>query len=212
MNKRALSVLMVVALLGGLVATSTIDASAAKRKKKCKAYKPGELGAEAETIKVTDKATAEAPAEVTLALDPGAGQATGTPIDAGSTAAQSHGYYNVQVDPKARKTGLYVSLASPMPDDNDLYLFHSTGTEAAHAAGFHGGGPEGLPTPVQVFPVYNSNANGGHTGPDAEYLDGILTKDCGGYTVHAVGANSRGGDVALKFWLGEPSEYEVPAP
>ena len=214
MTKRALSVLMVVALMGGLVATSSIDANAAKRKKKkCRAYKPGELGAEAETIKVTNKATAEAPVEVVLTLDPGAGQATGVgQIDAVSTAAQSHAFYNVQVDPRTKTTGLYMSLASPMPDDNDLYLFHATGTEAAHAAGFHGGGPDNLPTPVQAFPVYNSNANGGHTGADAEYLDGILTKDCGGYTVHAIGANSRGGDVSLKLWLGEPSEYEVPAP
>ena len=204
MTKRALSVLMVVALMGGLVATSSIDASAAKRKKKCKAYKPGELGAEAETIKINDKATAEAPVEVTLSLDPGAGQATGVgQIDAVSTAAQSHAYYNVQVDPKAKTTGLYVSLASPMPDDNDLYLLHATGTEAAHAAGFHGGGPQ---------PVFNSNQNGGHTEAAAEVLDGILTKDCGGYTVHAIGANSRGGDVALNLWLGEPSDYEVPAP
>jgi hypothetical protein len=155
-------------------------------------------------VKVTDKATAEKPVEVTLSLDPGAGQGTGIgQVDAVTTALQSHAYYNVQVDPKAKTTGLFVSLASPIPDDNDLYLLHSTGTEAAHAAGFHGGGP---------VAIYNSNQDGGHTGPDAEYLDGILTNDCGGYTVHAVGANSRGGDVPLKFWLGEPSDYEVPAP
>lgn len=187
---------------------AALDAGARKKKKKkkvkiCKPYKPGELGAEAKTIKVTDKATAEKPLEVILDLDMGAGQATGTPVDAVTTAAQSHAYYNVQVDSKLKEAGLFVRLASPMPDDNDLYLLHSTGTEAAHAAGFHGGGP---------VPIYDSNQNGGHTEADAEYLDGIRTKDCGGYTVHAVGANSRGGAVSLQFWLEKASAYEVPAP
>lgn len=208
MTKRTLTVFMAILLVGGLVSTSALDAGAAKKKKKkkkvCKPYKPGEMGAEVETVKVTDKATEEAPLEVTLEMDPGAGQAIGIgAVDAVTTAAQSHVYYNVQVDSKAKKAGLFVNLASPMPDDNDLYLFHSTGTEAAHAAGFHGGGPA---------PIYDSNGNGGHTQPAAEQLDGILTKDCGGYTVHAIGANSRGGDVPLKLWLGEPSDYEVPAP
>lgn len=204
MNKKVLSVLMIMGLVASMFALQA-DAGAKKKKKKkvCKPYAPGELGAEAETVKVTDKATAEEPLEVTLTLDPGFGQALGAPTDSATTSQQSHAYYNVQVDPKAKETGLYVSLASPVPDDNDLYLLHSTGTEAAHAAGFHGGGP---------VPVYDSNTAGGHTGPDAEFLDGIRTADCGGYTVHAVGANSRGGDVALNLWLGDPSDYEVPAP
>jgi hypothetical protein len=176
---------------------------AKKKPARCSAYKPGELGAEAKTIVVTDAATEAKPAEVTLDLGPGLGQATGTPVDAVTTAAQSHAYYNVQVDSKNKDAGLFVSLGSPVPDDNDLYLLHSTGNEAAHAAGFHGGGP---------VPIFDSNADGGHTGPDAEFLDGIRTVDCGGYTVHAVGANSRGGAVPLKFWLGPASDYEVPAP
>jgi hypothetical protein len=182
-----------------------------KKPARCAAYKAGELGAEAETVVVTDAATEAKPVEVTLALDPGFGQATGldflhpqlAAVDEVTTAAQSHTYYNVQVDSKAKDTGLFVSLGSPVPDDNDLYLLHSTGNEAAHAAGFHGGGPE---------PIFDSNANGGHTGPDAEFLDGIKTTDCGGYTVHAIAANSQGGDTPLQFWLGAPSDYEVPAP
>ena len=210
MTKRAMHVFLVVALIGGLLAGAALDAGAKKKKKKkkkvkvCKPYKPGELGAEAELVKVTDAATAEKPLEVVLDLAAGAGQATGVDeIDAVTTAAQSKAFYNVQVDSKAKATGLFVRLASPVPDDNDLYLFHSTGTEAAHAAGFHGGGPA---------PIYDSNQDGGHTEADAEVLDGIATADCGGYTVQAIGANSRGGAVALQFWLGAPSDYEVPAP
>jgi hypothetical protein len=210
MNKKTLHMLLVMVLITGLIAGAALDAGAKKKKKKkkkkpkvktCAPYVPGELGAEAETIKITDANTAEAPLEATLTLDPGVGQATGLPTDAATTAAQSHAYVNVQVDPKAKEAGLFMFLPSPVPDDNDLYLLHSTGTEAAHAAGFTG-----------AHALLNSNQYGGHTDADGEWLDGIRSADCYGYTVHAIGANSRGGEITMKFWLGEASDYEVPAP
>ena len=197
-------------LIAGALAAPSADAAKKKKKKPkpkpkvkaCAPYVPGAEGKDGKTIVVTDAATAEKPLEVILSLEPGVGQG-GMPeaVNPTTTMLQSHVYQNVQVDSKAKEAGLFVSLASPVPDDNDLYLNHSTGKEAAHAAGFMG-----------ETGVYDSNANGGHTGDDAEYLDGIRTADCYGYTVDANGANSRGGDVSLKLWLGTPSDYKVPPP
>jgi hypothetical protein len=193
MTKRALSVLMVVALIGGLLATSAIDASAAKKKKKkkvCKAYKPGELGAEAETSKITAKATEEAPVELTLATEPGFG------IGGNDTTAAniSHVYHNIQVDPKTKATGLYVRLEMPQGTDYDIYLMNPDGTEAAHAAGFN---------PIPHALIGDGTGTGGHSEETAEQLDGILSKDCQGYTLDVANATGTGGDVTLKMWLGE---------
>jgi hypothetical protein len=190
MTKRALSVLMVVALMGGLVATSTIDASAAKRKKKCKAYKPGELGAEAETTKVTQKATEEAPIEVAFDTEPGFG------IGGNETTAAniSHVYHNIQVDPKTKKTGLWVRVEMPQGTDYDIYLMNPDGTEAAHAAGFN-------PIPHEF--IGDGTGTGGHSEETAEQLDGILSKDCQGYTLDIGNATGPGGEITLKMWLGE---------
>lgn len=192
MTKRALSMLMVVALMGGLVATSALDASAAKKKKpkKCKAFKPGELGAEAETSKITSKATEDAPVEVTLATEPGFGIG-GNAITASNI---SHVYQNIQVDPKTKKTGLYVRLEMPHGTDYDIYLMNPDGTEAAHAAGFN---------PIPHEEIGDGTGTGGHSEETAEQLDGILSKDCQGYTLDIGNATGPGGDVTLKMWLGK---------
>jgi len=190
MTKRPLSVLMVVALMGGLVATSSIDASAAKRKKKCKAYKPGELGAEAETSKVTAKATEEAPVEVVLDTEPGFGVG-GNDFTAANI---SHVYQNIQVDPKTKKTGLWVRVEMPQGTDYDIYLMNPDGTEAAHAAGFN---------PIPVGLIGDGTGAGGHSEETAEQLDGILSKDCQGYTLDIGNATGPGGEITLKMWLGE---------
>jgi hypothetical protein len=191
MTKRALSVLMVVALVGGLVATSAIDAGAAKKKKKkCKAFVPGEMGAEAETSKVTAKATEDAPVEVTLETEPGFGIG-GNDITASNI---THVYQNIQVDPKTKKTGLYVRLEMPQGTDYDIYLMNPDGTEAAHAAGFN---------PIPNENIGDGTGAGGHSEETAEQLDGILSKDCQGYTLDIGNATGTGGEVTLKMWLGE---------
>ena len=203
MSKRTLAIMLTAGLIAGALVAPSADAAKKKKKKKpkvkvCAPYVPGEEGKEVKTLVVTDAATAEKPAQVTISLAPGAGQALGEPTDPQTTALQSHAYYNVQVDSKLPTSGLFVKLPSPLPDDNDLYLNHSTGKEAAHAAGYTSN--------------LNSDDNGGHTDDEAEYLDGISTADCYGYTVHVIGANSRGGDITLDFWLGAPSAYKVPPP
>lgn len=152
----------------------------------CPAYVPGEQGAEVETTVVTDAATAEKPVEIPLEI--GAGFGVGGVFE----DAIAHAYHNVQVDSTSGSTGLYVRLEMPYPSDYDLFVRNADGTEAARAAGFN-------PEPA----VYNDNTAGGHTEPDAEMIDGVTTADCGGYTIDAGAATGEGGELTLKFWLGE---------
>ena len=206
MTKRILTVLMVVALIGGMLATTALDAGAKKKKKKkpkskvCAPYAPGEQGADAETTVVTDKATEEAPVEVTLTAEPGAG----TLFEGIEIGAISHVFHNVQVDSKAKTTGLWVRLEIPEYEDYDLYLNNPDGTTASKASGFNAH-TEGSPL------AYNDTSSGGHTENGAEQLDGIKSSDCQGYTVDVAAATAPGGDVTLKFWLGD-ANYDPAAP
>ena len=75
MNKKIFSVLVTGSLLATLIAFPAGDAAAKKKKKKpkpvvCAPYAPGDLGAEAETVVVTDADTAEAPLAHPISLDP----------------------------------------------------------------------------------------------------------------------------------------------
>jgi len=152
----------------------------------CPAYVPGEEGKDAEIVVVTDAATEEAPVEVPLEIGGGIG------VGGVFEDAIAHAYKNVQVDSASASTGLYVRLEMPYPSDYDLYVRNADGSEAARAAGFN-------PEPA----VYNDNTAGGHTEPDAEQIDGVTTADCGGYTIDAAAATGEGGELTLKFWLGE---------
>lgn len=192
MSKRALSVLMIIGLVGSLFAAGTIDASAKKRKKKkvCKAYVAPERAADVETVKVTDKATAETPLELTLATEPGLGVGR-NPANLG--ARVSHVYQNIQVDSKAKTAGLYMRVEFPDYNDYDLYLDRADGTTAAQAAGFGEG----------VEQLQDGDTSDGHTEIGAEEVSGIETADCAGYTPDIVGATTQGGEVTVKLWLGE---------
>ena len=190
MTKRILSVMTILGLLAGALAVTAGDAGAAKKKKKkpkkCRTYKPGEMGAEAELSKVTHKATEEKPVEVTLPTEPGVGVG-------GSSATETfitHVYHNVQVDPKAKSTKLFVRLEMADYEDQDLYVRVADGSAVAQAAGFN-------PEPA----VYNDDANGGHTEQGAEQIDGLESADCTGYTIDIAAATGLGEDVVLKFWL-----------
>ena len=185
MTKRVLSVLMVGGLVAGALGATTVEATA-KKSNKCKAYKPGPEGAEAKTAKVTDKATEKKPVAVTLATTPGAGVGG---EDATETAI-SHVYHNVQVDSKAKSAKLFIRLEMVDYEDQDLYVRLPSGAEVARAAGFN-------PEPA----IYNDDSGGGHTEKGAEVIDGIITADCGGYTIDVAAATGTGSDVTLKYWL-----------
>lgn len=205
MARRVLPYLLALALVTGMVAV--VPATAAsnrsdqleqqkKKKKKpkpsptptvCPAYVPGEQGADLETQVVTDAATAEAPVEVTIPTDPGFGIG-GTPLE----ATISHAFQNIQVDSANPTAGLHLVLEFDLEEDYDLYLNYADGTEAAHVAGFN-------PIP----PLSDGTGSGGHSEMGAEFLEGISTPDCGGYTLDIANATGLGGDKTLKLWLGE---------
>jgi hypothetical protein len=154
----------------------------------CPAYVPGEQGAEAETSVVTDTATAEAPVEVTITAPPGIPE-----------VALGHVFHNIQVDTASPDSGLYVAYEFPVYEDHDIYLNYASGNEAAHTGGFN-------PAPVPVaLGCCDGTGTGGHSEQGAEFLDGVRTPDCGGYTLDMASFASEGGDMTLKLWLGEPT-------
>lgn len=196
MKSRSIRTLAVLAsaglLVGAFVAT---PAEAARRKKRkppvCAPMVPAEKAADAEIVKVTDAATAEAPIEVVLTTGPGMGM--GRPgsdfngVPTGDAASES--FVNVQVDSVAPSAGLYAQITFTEAWDYDLYLDDSEGTEIAHSAGF-----------------FNQSSAAGAQGASdigSETIMGLETADCGGYSVDVVGATTPGEDVTLKLWLGE---------
>jgi len=159
---------------------------------KCGAFTPAEQGKDAETTVVTDAATAEAPIETHVVMDPAVGLITGE-IQGQKNPLTSDAYFNVQVDPKAPSTGLYVRVEFPFGEDYDLYLIAPDGSDAAHSGAAN-----------QVLDVNDGTGNGGHGEETAEQIDGALTNDCGGYTVHIANAFGQGHAI-LKYWLGTPT-------
>ncbi len=188
--KRWLVLLLVVALGASALAAPV---HAGKKKKKaaaCKAYVPGEMGAQAETTRITDKATEEEPIEIEVPFAPAAG----------ASATQTHEYHNVQVDSKAKEAGLYARLESPPTDDPDLYVYWDNGNRAAVAGGFN---------QAPVGPL-DGTGSGGHSEIGAEQIDGLRTKDCGGFTLDMVNWAGIGGTYTLKLWLGEIQNDPAP--
>lgn len=155
----------------------------------CPAYVPGEHGAEAETSIVTDAATEEAP--VVVETEAEMGGPTSPFVDAFDF--RSFVFQNVQVDSKNRDAGLYVKIEFTDGHDYDLGLFHSDGTEAASSGesqpepGLGAGSPDGA----------------WEGGSNYEFLKGIRTADCAGYTARVAGYLTTGGPVTISMWLGE---------
>ncbi|HEX2296763.1 MAG TPA: hypothetical protein VHN37_15830 [Actinomycetota bacterium] len=195
MNKRILSLV----LAGGLVASGLLagPATAAKKKKPkaCTAYQPGEQGAEAETVVVTDAHTEEAPLTHAFSL--------GADFDEGLEGDPPRANLNVQVDSKAKSAGLYVTWEFQTHRDYDLWAYFPDGTEAASSHGFQ---PlialEGQ-TVGPIEPANTSSNHGGKSTATSENLVGIITPDCGGYTLDMTTYFGEGGDFELKIWLGE---------
>jgi hypothetical protein len=204
--KRSIVVMLVVALVA---AAFVAPAEARRRKKKkkkppvCQPYAPGEMGAEAETLVVTDAATEEEPVVFEFNL--------GADFDEGLQGDAPASVVNVQVDSAAPTTGLYATFEFPPRRDYDLYAYWPTGEEAASSHGFNQL-VEAKTSPPLPFDV--SNTNGNHAGESTDHsenLIGVTTPDCGGYTMQMLNYFGEGGDFELKLWLGAP-ENEPLAP
>lgn len=186
-NIRTLALVASAALvLGAFVA------GPAEARKKCRPYKPGALGAEAETTKVTDAATEAAPVEVELSTGPGAGF-TNADDPSGDTGATSHAFHNVQVDSKSSTAALFVRIEFLPTWDYDLFLRASYGGSVAYEADFNQAAGAGL-----------GGTQGGHAEQGASQIDGYLARDCDGFTADVAGSSTAGGAVTMKLWLGKP--------
>lgn len=159
----------------------------------CPAYVPGEHGAEAEMITVTDAATEEKPVEIKF--DAGVGLAGpligGVPVPPDQ---RTHNYHNLVVDSASAETGLYVRLQFKDRRDYDLYLEYPSGQEATHSGDFNPG-HEALSC--------GSASTGCSSGSNFEQINGVRTKDCQGWTTDSVAYLTEGGEVTLTAWLGE---------
>lgn len=165
-----------------------------KKAAQCSDFQPGELGAEAETITVTDAATEEEPLEQPVTLD-------ASLADFVIVQDPSRAYFNVQIDSKDPNVGLYALFEFPTRRDYDLELLHPDGSYAARSHDFN---------PLQNTPAGDQGSNEGHGGESTdatELLVGIATDDCGGWTVEAVNWLGEGGEFPIKLWLG-PVENE----
>lgn len=190
-----------VLVLGAFVA----GPAQAKKKKKvkkpvaCAPFTPAEGGTGAPTTLVTDAATKDAPVTTTITADKGAGIGTGLPTD----QTMPHVYTNVQVDPAVASTGLYVRVELPANEDYDVYLLNSDGSEAARSAGFNPAPQTLTGAPLGLEHNFDGQGYGGHSENGAENIDGIITPDCGGYTLDIATATGKGGELTIKYWLGD---------
>ncbi|HEU4481280.1 MAG TPA: hypothetical protein VFS18_05295 [Actinomycetota bacterium] len=198
MKRQVTKPLAVLASVGMLVGVfAAVPAEAKKRKKKpCPAYQPTEWGAEQPVTVVTDAATEEAPVVLEIETEAGLGTSSPESPDAGGPAGTpnpvSHAFANVQVDPKAKTTGLYARLSYTPTWDYDLYVRDDAGQGVAYSAGFNGN-----------VPLLDGTGSGGHTGDGTENIDGLTSADCTGYLFDIIGATTPGETVTLELWLGE---------
>ncbi|MDQ3981692.1 MAG: hypothetical protein M3271_03315 [Actinomycetota bacterium] len=197
MNKRICSIVLAL----GLVVSGVIagPATAAKKKKPkkppaCAPYAPGEMGAEAQTVVVTDAHTAESPLLAPISLE--------AEFDEGIAGGAQHANVNVQVDSANPSAGLYVTFEFQPYRDYDLWAYFDDGTGAASSHGFQ----PLIATQGQPAQADQSNTASNHAGEStatSENIVGLITPDCGGYTIDAANYFGEGGDFELKIWLGE---------
>lgn len=209
--KKTLAVLMAVAMVGAAFA-GPVEAKKKKKKKKkpkppvCQTFAPGELGAEAETLVVTDEATEEAPAIFEFSLAEEVSEGIGPALGLYETPTAT---VNVQVDTGATDAGLYATFEFPDRRDYDLWAYYVTGEEAASSHGFN----PLIETQGQPAPADQSNTATNHAGETtagSENIVGLITNDCDGYTFQAHNYLGEGGDFELKLWLGEGQNEPKP--
>jgi hypothetical protein len=162
----------------------------------CPAYVPGENGAEAELLTVTDAATAENPVTVEFDAGRGLGVAplTVEGVHIPLPDLTTHNYRNIQVDSSSAEVGLYVRIEFPDRHDYDLYLQRADGSEADHSGDF---------STVPESPFNSCGGTSCESGATFEQISGIRTPDCGGWTTDSVAFLTPGGNVTMKVWLGE---------
>jgi hypothetical protein len=204
--RKSLVTLLTMALVAG--ALFAVPAEAKKKKKKkpkpavCATFTPTADAAEAEIVVVTDAATEEAPVEVPVTAS------EGIRIGLGQTDAVTGGdtaWSNVQVDSSAPDAGLYVRLewSAPAPLwDYDIRAVDADGTEIANAHGFNTA-PDSEFSPV---------SDGGHSETLAEQIDGVRMTDCSGASIAVTTASGPGGELVLKYWLGEVQNEPMAPP
>ncbi|MGH2808304.1 MAG: hypothetical protein ACRDKT_13625 [Actinomycetota bacterium] len=190
---RTISVLACAGLLVGAFVAAPAEARKKKKKKKpavCQPFQPGENGAEKPTLKVTDKATEEAPAVQAVSLDMSAS-------DVVIVQEPASDAFNIQVDSKAKEAGVHILFEFPERRDYDLNVWHTDGSYAARAHGFQ----PVLGTPAEEQ-LGNTTGHAGESTTTSEHIVGIRTADCGGWTVSAENWLGEGGDFEIKVWLG----------
>lgn len=208
MNKKTLITILVGALIASAFTVGPADAAKKKKKKNktpvaCAAYEPGDKGAEAETLVVTDAATEEEPVLFEFSLDRN--------FDEGLMGGVPPAPVNVQVDSAAASAGLYATFEFPTRRDYDLWAYRADGSEAASSHGFN---PlaEAKTNPPLPFDLSNTSGNhAGETTPSSESIVGLITPDCDAYTLEMTNWFGEGGDFELKIWLGEGTEEPKPA-
>lgn len=186
MSFRAARLIAVVASLTLVAAIFVAPAAVAKKKKglKCGQFTPGvEEAAEAELIKVTPKATEEAP--VTVEYEHAASL---------YPASTEHLYYNVQI--YGPTSGLYILQEFDNQSDIDLYLLDAAGEEVASSGAFN---------PAPIPGVTDAGGNG---GSGFESIPGHPVATCEGFTIDSSAYATMGTPVTLKLWLGEPAAEE----
>lgn len=192
---RTLAVLASVGLLVGAFAAGPAEAAKRKKKKKkpaaCATFVPPESAGEAEVVKLTEAATAEAPVEVTVTTGPGFGMGRDSSSPEGEHVSQV--FVPVQVDTKVSGAGIYGKVNFTPLYDYDLYLDDAAGTQLMASGGF------GVVDDSEL----GGDAANSETGAGFEAIYGITTADCGGYVFDVVGATTPGEDVTLQLWLGE---------
>lgn len=195
MNKRTCSIVLAL----GLVVSGVLagPATAGKKKKACKPITPAAAGAEKDTVVVTDSHTADAPLIQSVHLAESVADADIFGTGALSPAQE---YFNVQVDSAAKTAGLYVTFEFQEHRDYDLWAYFADDTVAASSHGFQ---PLLASKGTQADLSNTATNHGGESTPSSENLVGIITNDCGGYTIETANWLGEGGDFEIKLWLGE---------
>ena len=145
---------------------------------------------DAEIIKVTDAATAEAP--VTVEYEHGAAlweTATQTPVQEDTM------WFNIQIDSAAPATGLYARLDWHVPSasDIDLYIWDGvTGDQAVNSGATN-------VVPVNAPFIAETGAMG------YESVSGFAVADCANFLVESRAFTTAGETMTLTLWLGEPA-------
>lgn len=199
MNKRTCSIVLALGLVVSGVLAGPATAAKKKKPKACAPYQAGEMGAEADTVVVTDAHTAEAPLLHAFTLGPAFDEGIGAAVGHDQTP---HHNLNIQVDSAAKSAGLYVTWEFDTNRDYDLWAYFPDGTAAASSHGFQ----PLIATQGQPAPADQSNTASNHAGEStatSENIVGVITPDCGGYTLDMATYFGEGGDFELKVWLGE---------